>query len=76
MNAGAGGPFDFIFLDPPYRKNLLAPSLAALRDGNWLAAGALIVTESSGEKPAPEADGYTILDYRSYGDTPVALLRR
>jgi len=34
------------------------------------------VTESSGEKPAPEADGYTILDYRSYGDTPVALLRR
>ena len=76
MSAGAGGPFDLVFLDPPYRKNLLAPALAALRDGNWLAAGALIVTESSEEEPAPEADGYTLLDHRTYGDTRVAFLRR
>jgi 16S rRNA (guanine966-N2)-methyltransferase len=76
MSAGAGGPFDLVFLDPPYRKNLLAPALAALRDGNWLAAEALIVTESSEEEPPPEADGYTLLDHRTYGDTRVAFLRR
>ena len=46
MSAGAGGPFDLTFLDPPYRKNLLVPALAALRNGSWLAPNALIVTES------------------------------
>ena len=33
LAAGAGGPFDLVFLDPPYRKNLLAPALASLREG-------------------------------------------
>ena len=75
MSAGAGGPFDLAFLDPPYRKNLLAPALTALRDGGWLAPGVLIVTESSEEEPAPEADGFTLLDHRSYGDTRVAFLK-
>jgi len=75
MSAGAGGPFDLVFLDPPYRKNLIGPALAALRDGNWLAPNAVIVTESSEEEPAPEIDGFTLLDHRTYGDTRVTFLR-
>jgi 16S rRNA (guanine966-N2)-methyltransferase len=76
MSAGAGGPFDLVFLDPPYRKNLIAPALAALRDGGWLAPRSLIVTESSEEEPAPEAESFTFLDHRAYGDTRVAFLSR
>jgi 16S rRNA (guanine966-N2)-methyltransferase len=74
MSAGAGGPFDLTFLDPPYRKNLLVPALAALRAGGWLAPGALLVTESSEEELAPEGDGYRLLDHRTYGNTRVAFL--
>src|SRR6201993_4211481 len=33
-------PFGLVFLDPPYRKGLAAPSLTALRDGGWLVRGA------------------------------------
>jgi 16S rRNA (guanine966-N2)-methyltransferase len=75
MSAGAGGPFDLAFLDPPYRKNLLAPALVALRSGGWLAPNALIVTESSEKEEVPDAGGYALLDHRAYGDTRVAFLR-
>jgi 16S rRNA (guanine966-N2)-methyltransferase len=75
MSAGAGGPFDLAFLDPPYRKGLIAPALAALREGGWLAPDALIVTESSEEEAVPETSGYALLDHRNYGDTRVAFLK-
>ncbi len=76
MTAGAGGPFDLAFLDPPYRKNLIAPALVSLHDGGWLAPGALIVTESAEDEAAPASDGFMLLDHRVYGDTRVAFLKR
>src|SRR5215467_903064 len=36
MAAGAGGPFDLVFVDPPYRNGLVQPALAALAGGGWL----------------------------------------
>src|SRR5471032_2832798 len=36
LGAGAGGPLGLVFLDPPYRKNLIPPALKSLRDGGWL----------------------------------------
>ena len=48
MGPGAGGPFDLVFLDPPYRKNLIAPALASLRDGGWLADDAILVCRMRG----------------------------
>lgn len=40
------GPFDLIFLDPPYTSGLLPVALTALLQGNLLAPGALIAAES------------------------------
>ena len=74
MPPGAGGPFDLVFLDPPYRKNLVAPALGALRDGGWLSACALIVAETAADEPVPAADGFRLLDERLYGDTRVIFL--
>ena len=74
MSAGSGGPFDLVFLDPPYRKNLVAPALASLRDGGWLAANAVLVAESA-EDEEIAADGFKILDERNYGETRVTVLR-
>ena len=74
MAPGAGGPFDLVFLDPPYRKNLVAPALASLSEGNWLAPDALIVVET-GEDESVDAAHFAALDARVYGDTRVAFLR-
>jgi 16S rRNA (guanine966-N2)-methyltransferase len=75
MSPGAGGPFDLAFLDPPYRQNLIDPALRALREGGWLASGALIVAELAEDESAPVATGLVHLDERIYGDTRVVLLR-
>src|SRR3954463_7552700 len=73
LGAGAGGPFDLAFLDPPYRKNLIPPALAALKDGGWLCAHALVVVETArGEDFAH--DGFTLLETREYGDTTIRFL--
>jgi 16S rRNA (guanine966-N2)-methyltransferase len=73
LNSGSGGPFGLVFLDPPYKKNLIAPALKSLKDGGWLTAGALVVAETSrGE--AFQADGFTVIDTREYGDTVITFL--
>ena len=73
LGAGAGGPFDLVFLDPPYRKNLIEPALKSLREGGWLSARALLVIETA-KGEAFAQDGFTRLDMRNYGDTDVAFL--
>jgi len=76
MSPGAGGPFDYVFLDPPYRKNLLAPAIASLREGGWLAAGAILIAELAADEDVPPVDGCELLDHRHYGETKVMLLRK
>ena len=39
-------PFDVVFLDPPFRENLLEPACAALEANGWLTRYAWIYTES------------------------------
>src|ERR1700761_8480054 len=73
LAAGSGGPFGLVFLDPPYRKNLIPPALKSLRDGGWLMQNALLMAETSkGEDIA--ADGFALLDRRDYGETEIAFL--
>lgn len=73
MNTGSGGPFDLAFLDPPYRKGLADAALKSLRDGGWLAPGALLVVETAIDETLA-ADGYEKLDERDYGETRVIFL--
>ena len=68
-------PFDLAFLDPPYRKGLLAPALKGLAEGGWLNAGALVVAEMAEDETMPAVEGYELLDERIYGDTRIAFLR-
>ena len=75
LGAGAGGPFDLVFLDPPYRKNLIAPTLKSLRDGGWLTTQALLVIETA-KGETFDTDGFTRLDARDYGETEISFLTR
>jgi 16S rRNA (guanine966-N2)-methyltransferase len=75
-SAGSGGPFDLVFLDPPYHKGMLPPAFESLLAGNWLAENAVLVSETAGDEPFAPAPGLMLLDTRSYGDTSVRFLRK
>ena len=66
-------PFDLVFLDPPYGKNLGQLALAAAQTGGWIAKDALIVWEERDPMQAPP--GFQQSDCRKYGDTHITLLQ-
>ena len=68
-------PFGLAFLDPPYRKGLAEPALAAMRDGGWLTPDALVVVEEAADAGFAVPDGYTEIERRTYDDTVVVFLR-
>ncbi len=47
------GPFDIVFLDPPYRQGLLPGCIHQLERGGWLAPHAWIYVESEAGLPLP-----------------------
>ncbi|WP_299046945.1 16S rRNA (guanine(966)-N(2))-methyltransferase RsmD [uncultured Tateyamaria sp.] len=64
------GPFDLVFLDPPYGKGMGTKALLAIRP--WCTGDALIIWEEDAPMDAPA--GYALLDHRRYGSTHVTLL--
>lgn len=73
--AGTLAPFALAFLDPPYGKGLAERALAALADGGWLVAGAIIVVEERASVTVALPSAYAELDRRTYGDTQVLIAR-
>ncbi|MGE3643599.1 MAG: 16S rRNA (guanine(966)-N(2))-methyltransferase RsmD [Beijerinckiaceae bacterium] len=68
-------PFTLAFLDPPYGKGLGEKALEALRDGGWLADGALVVFEESADAEIALPEGYELLERREYGESAVMVAR-
>ncbi|MBM3608896.1 MAG: 16S rRNA (guanine(966)-N(2))-methyltransferase RsmD [Alphaproteobacteria bacterium] len=69
------GQFTLAFLDPPYGKGLAERALAALRDGGWLASGALLIVEESADTALEIPEDFEVLEQREYGDTQIMVLR-
>ena len=67
--------FDLVFADPPYGKGLGSKALAALVEGQWLNAPAIVVLEESLKAEVPDVQGLTLVDRRDYGDTQVRFYR-
>jgi len=68
-------PFSLAFLDPPYRKGLAAPALAAMRDGGWLLPDALVIVEDATDAGLTAPKGFAELERRTYDDTAIAFFR-
>ena len=68
-------PFSLAFLDPPYGKGLAEQALASLRDGAWLAPGAIVVVEEAKAAGVTAPEGYEELERRAYDDTEFVVLR-
>lgn len=73
LGPSANGPFDLVFLDPPYRKDLAPKALASLKEGGWLKPQCLVVAETATDETF-DAPGFTMLETRDYGETRVTFL--
>lgn len=70
-----GKRFDLIFVDPPYDKNLLNPTLELLtRHSSILTAHTLIVCEHS-PRELPLEETLEITDQRKYGQTFISFIK-
>jgi 16S rRNA (guanine966-N2)-methyltransferase len=68
-------PFTLVFLDPPYGQRLAEKTLAAARDGGWLAKDALVAVEEAADAGFKAPEGFEEVERRDYDDTQVAFLR-
>jgi 16S rRNA (guanine966-N2)-methyltransferase len=67
--------FNLVFLDPPYNKNMIKPTLSNLGISQSLEKGSLLVLEHSPLEPIPEnLPGFKMSDQRRYGKTLVSFL--
>ena len=70
----AVSPSNLAFLDPPYGEGLVVPALTGLARQGWLAPNALVVVETDADEIEPAAEGYALLDRRTYGRVALSFL--
>lgn len=73
LDAGPATPFDIIFIDPPYRAQLLTPTIERLAEG-WLASGARVYMECGRDQSLPALPaGWDILKEKTAGEVRYSL---
>lgn len=70
----AKAPCEFVFLDPPYRMGLLAPTLASLIGGGWLADGSAVIAELASDEACQFPEELTLVDERIQGQQRMVFL--
>lgn len=69
-----GEPFQFVFMDPPYGKGLVEPTLARLLEADWIAADTVIICELGSDEDLTLPPQLELLDERSQGAQRVVFL--
>ena len=72
---GAAGPFDLVFLDPPYAGGAGPRWLERLARLPWPEGGGLVVYERRKGAPAPEPFTFELATERTYSNTTVTFYR-
>ncbi|MCE2510348.1 MAG: 16S rRNA (guanine(966)-N(2))-methyltransferase RsmD [Alphaproteobacteria bacterium] len=62
------------FIDPPYGRDLCVSALAALHEGSWLEAQAVVVVELGAKEELLPPAGFHVFDERRYGAAKVVFL--
>ncbi len=70
------GPFDLVFLDPPYDEGLEAAALESLASAELLDERAVCVVETRSNHDFEAPMGYAVEDRRTYGQARISFLRR
>jgi len=75
LPAGVAGPFDLVFLDPPYAGDAGALWLARLGRMAWPEGGGLVVYEHRKGTGSPVPAGFEVATERTYSETTVTFYR-
>lgn len=68
----SGIKFDIVFLDPPYKLNLINDSIKRLLDSNLINDGGLIICEYENEEIVNSLE---ILKFKSYGSKNISIYK-
>ncbi|MGB6715163.1 MAG: 16S rRNA (guanine(966)-N(2))-methyltransferase RsmD [Candidatus Cybelea sp.] len=68
------GPFDIVYLDPPYADPVPLQLFALMRERGLLAPDALVVYEHAAKRILPDIPGYRSTREEVYGDVALAFL--
>lgn len=66
---------DLVFLDPPYKKFLIKPTLQSLEYSKWLKKGTVIFAEHGKTEEVKPLENFIILDRREYNNTHLTILQ-
>lgn len=69
------GVYDLVFLDPPYFKGMLVPTLNSLVAGGWVNEASLLVIEHDAKESISIPESFSKIDERKYGRAMVELLK-
>jgi 16S rRNA (guanine966-N2)-methyltransferase len=72
--AGTMQPFDLVFLDPPYGKDLGTRALQSAASGGWIREGAVAVLEERADADIELPKAFEEIDARVYGDTKIIVM--
>lgn len=65
---------DIVFIDPPFNKSLVSPTLDALKRGKWLHSDSLVYVESERNLPPEIFNDFDILREKHHGQVSFRLL--
>lgn len=74
--ARIGEKFDLVFIDPPYLKNLVNPTLELIADAAVLSRDSVVIIEHHPKEPITLPRGLVLTDSRKYGQTIVSFISR
>lgn len=72
----ANEPYDIIFMDPPYHKGMVEPTLYCLLERNWLAEDGVIIAELAVDDELTIPDALTIIDDRKQGQQRILFMMK
>lgn len=67
-------PYDLVFIDPPFARNLWLPVLEGLRQPGWLAEAAMVYVESPVRNAPTLPPGWRLLKEKASGEVLSRLL--
>lgn len=65
---------DIVFIDPPFNKSLVSPTLGALKRGEWLHSDSIVYVESERNLPPEIFNDFDILREKHHGQVSFRLL--
>ena len=66
-------PYELVFLDPPYGKNLAPEAITSARNQGWVASNGVVICEENSLVPPPA--GFESIHTRKFGETVITVMR-